>query len=381
MGKVKIYSAIVAFIALFFDISVASADNSCSSMVSGPECEDEISSHGNALLQRTFAHTNVGSSSSGPQIIERPTDKNSLIVPLDQYFAQAELPHDKPVLQFDPPENFQMSYLHEIVGPDGVKVITLDRTPERFEHTAIALSKGGIIATSFPATDATLVADEQLLKGCSEMKTPKVLCAISDSHRRALKAASLRKKDWTVILEDDVALLDPKQFDRQFTSAWKVLEETSPDTRIVRLQWCMIMVPEDDHGTVFRSAEGIELKKWTSKDNISYNSGCCTGGYMVHKDIIPEMLSLFPCRGALDICFKFLLYDRPENGNDGDRESHGMKIMVNMEPTNSRERINNATGMRLKWMGQHGMMYQDRPALPSLRDQLLHQEQTNSKPK
>lgn len=281
------------------------------------------------------------------------------------------------------PGNSTLNSLHEIVGNDGVLVITLDRVPRRLIHTAQHLALGGVVATSFPATDFASATNEQLNLGCTIGGSPssspqcaqvfqsrgysgcgtKPEQAIADSHRRALIAASAREMEWTAILEDDMVLVDPANFDSAFRKAWAKVPKES---KIVRLSWCMIVPTKADKMTIYADAEDFVLSKWTAIGEHSqhgYQPGLCTGGYMVHRDILPEMLSLFPCCIGLDGCYFDWFRSKP---NDVANQFRGMEIMMNMEKQSSRENIENIT--HDLWMGQHGVMFQDRQTLHSLRD-------------
>jgi hypothetical protein len=66
------------------------------------------------------------------------------------------------------------------------------------------------------------------------------------------------------------------------------------------------------------------LTTWTGY-NGAYQPGACTTAYMVHKDVIPEMLSFFPCRDTLDVCWYKAFSDRVTRNN-------GEGMIVNIEP-------------------------------------------------
>jgi len=307
-------------------------------------------------------------------IVEKPVLQGSLAVPSPLYSNMTALAMHP--LQPQVPDDFPFSFLHGIVGRDGVKLITMERTPARFDHSAAQLAKGGILATSFGATDASTASYEELRQGCIGKSDPnlgkcahhwikgctyKAEQAIAESHRRALVAASLRKEDWTAILEDDMVLLDPHEWNSAFTSAWNKLQETSPEAKVVRLNWCMIVDPLKDFTNVFAETDNFTLTKWTSVDNKYYYSGQCTGAYMVHKDILPEMLGLFPCCEPLDNCYAVWY-----NQKDKEGRAHGIRFMVSMQSKQSRRKIADITGET--WLGQHGVMYQDRQNLHSTKD-------------
>jgi len=116
--------------------------------------------------------------------------------------------------------NPPMGSLHDVVGPDGVLLIHLERS-NRTQHEE--LNSAGIYPTLIAATDAKTAAPEDLRNGCLshfEEDTP-LRCtgfdrspggtrgegcmnpteqAIAESHRQALLAAQRRNATWTAIL-------------------------------------------------------------------------------------------------------------------------------------------------------------------------------------
>jgi len=276
--------------------------------------------------------------------------------------------------------NVPHSSLNDIVGQDGVLVLTLDRTPDRFQYTAEHLALGGILATRFSATDVKSATDDQLGQGClkppGSTATPgncftKSEQACADSHRRALLAASSRKKDWTAIFEDDMALLEPTKWDQAFKKAWAQVPQK---TKIVRLSWCMIeknsILPKKfDKMEIYADTGDFVLSKWvgvpgTPENPTGYDPGACTGAYMVHKDILNEMLNLFPCKNAVDWCYSDMSTSNVSGG------FRGMEVMMNMAAQNSRAYIEKAT--HNNWLGQHGVLFQDRMTLASAKDESKH---------
>jgi len=260
----------------------------------------------------------------------------------------------------------KISFLHDLVGKDGVKVISLDRTPERFQKTAEQLAKGGILATRFRATDATLASSEQLRPGCIGKSSPDLgKCApswgclyrseqaIADSHRRVLEEAKLRKENWTAILEDDMALLQPDRWDAAFKAAWLKLQEVAPYARLVRLSWCTIVESEKDPTENFAEAGDFTLTR--------SSFGLCTGAYMVHRDMASEMLSLFPCCGPVDTCYSVWF-----NQQDEDGATRSSKFMVSMQSKDSRQKITDVADEG--WLGQHGVFYQDCHNIKTTKD-------------
>lgn len=310
-------------------------------------------------------------------VVETQTQASDLIVPLSTYLNVTRLAHAQLPVQAQVPHDFPFSFLHGIVGKDGVKLISMERMPERFDHSAANLAKGGILATSFAATDASTASYEELRQGCIGKSdknlgkcanhwikgcTYRTEQAIADSHRRALVAASMRKQEWTAILEDDIVLLDPDGWNSAFTEAWMKLQETFPEAKVVRLNWCMIVSPDKDYAYNFENTGDFTLTRWTSVDDEYYYSGQCTGAYMVHKDVMSEMLDLFPCCEPLDNCYA-VWYNRKEK----EGKAHGIRFMASMQSRKSRSKIADITGE--SWLGQHGVMYQDRKNLKSTRDE------------
>lgn len=375
---------------LFTCLLAGNAQPNSRSVAVGEGCE-ELATSGDALLQTEFSRTKLGTTSIDdatshteslalhsplPPVLpgnadrlsvfsEQPIDESSLNVPLHSYLELTELPVNKPPIRPWLPANVSISFLHSIVGNDGVQMITLESAPQRFKHTASQLAKGGVLATSFIGTDVATATESQLRQGCVGAEDPdkgkcgeygcvkKTEQALADSHRRALLAASLRKHKWTVILEDDVLLINPEKWNKAFFKAWTRLQKTSPETKFVRLSWCMIVDEKDDVLVKFEDAGEFVLSRWSSSDGVKYDPGLCTSGYMVHKDKIQEMLNLFPCCGPLDVCYMMWLTQPDNDGNP-----HGMKFMVSMDAKDSRQHIADITNEN--WLGQHGIMYQDR---------------------
>jgi len=311
------------------------------------------------------------------QITEQAISHDNLNVPIDEYDRLVELEGKTTFRRANLPDHANVSNIHEVVGEDGVLVLTLDRTPERFDKTAKQLALGGIIGTSFPATDAGTATSEQLAQGCvkgledhyegankcwgygCQYKSESAIC---ESHRRALQAAKLRKKDWTLIMEDDMSLIDPQRWSEGFKKAWKYVP---PESKIVRLSWCVI-VPTGEEGMQVHADTGdFILAKWVGFHSTEYHPGLCTGGYMVHRDITDDLLSAFPCCAPVDGCYANWAREVNSNGN-----YKGMESMINMALKGSREYIESKT--EDYWLGQYGVMFQERGArgVTSVKDQL-----------
>jgi GR25 family glycosyltransferase involved in LPS biosynthesis len=301
-------------------------------------------------------------------VIEQAISTDSLTVPVQDYQELVHQGGNATALRAWIPANTTgVSSIHRVVGQDGVLVISLNRQPERFVHTAQQLAWGGILGTSFWATDSTTATDDQLNQGClKECCGSKAVQAIADSHRRALQAAALRKSDWTAILEDDMALVDPEHWSDRFDKAW---QHVPPESKIVRLSWCVIVPSGQESMRVWSDTGDFILAKWlgfNERGPLEYHPGMCTGGYMVHRDILPDLLALFPCCSPVDGCLTGFF----QNNSRGNY--NGMEVMINMAMKNSREWIENKTTD--DWLGQYGVMYQMRNALPSERNARMFAE-------
>jgi hypothetical protein len=235
--------------------------------------------------------------------------------------------------------------------------------------SAEQLLKAGILATSFGATDARSATHEELQKGCmAQNDSPlsgkcrgagcgqKSVQAIAASHRRALESAKQRKQNWTAILEDDAAPVEPHMWKEGFMPAWKKIEQVAPDAKFVRLSWCTIVNEDRDPTDVFADAGIFTLTKSVF--------GLCTTAYMVHKDLVPEMLALFPSCSAVDGCYRDWLQTKEADGIH-----HGAKIGISMEIKGSREKIAPIDGTN-GWLGAHGVLYQDRLNSQSTQEEL-----------
>lgn len=269
------------------------------------------------------------------------------------------------------------SSLHDVVGPDGVLMLSLQRDSSRFDYSAEDIGKAGIKPSKFFATDASCTSQETLNKGCVSQKadTSKEWCsklkktgdgcgskaeqAIGDSHRRALEYAATRKEDWTLILEDDTLLVRPERWDEAFARAWK---KVPAETQVVRLSWCMpgnksqIIQPD------FVDAGDFKMVQWAGYST-GYRAGGCTGAYLVHRSVIPEMLGVFPCCCPVDCCLENDLYNRVSG--DGKSETRGMAMMLSMDGWGAQEYIEERE--KSFWGVQYGVMMQASSQLKSTR--------------
>lgn len=289
-----------------------------------------------------------------------------------------------------PAANFRYGSLHDVVGHDGVLVISLLRKPERFDHSSALLQQAGIWPTEFPAVDAMCLQSEELEKACylgTDQEPDPQTCsdkhgrgcnnveqAIAESHRRALQRALQRSSPWTAILEEDTVPVRPERWSTAFKKAWERVPE---GVKIVRLSWCNF--PGDHEGfnmaqDTFADAGDFLLANWTGYEDASsreYNAGGCTGGYMVHRSIIPELLNLFPCCCAWDCCLEKDFFERPVRlqGPRGEEAvPRGMQVMLNMDAWGS---IDYAMNYTFWGLYQSGVMVQDARELPSARDEML----------
>jgi len=284
--------------------------------------------------------------------------------------------------------------LHEIVGPDGVLMISLVREPQRSRFAMQQLQQINIYATVFPATDA-LSAPQWLLntscnsQGPGNSRGPGVCkqgvgprydvaqdglktgigCgtpieqAIAHSHRRALEFALQREEEWTAIVEDDVmpTLDNTSRFDEEFRRVWP---QRPPGALILRLNWCSWeggRFNSRDHRPVGPppTVEGSFM--WVHTPF----SGGCTSGYMVHKSIIPEFLAeIFPCCASLDACMEwdFFAKSNPKLPNT----TRSMSILANLDVWWGSEDYE-SNHSRSVWKAQNGVLMQGTNYLVSTR--------------
>lgn len=265
--------------------------------------------------------------------------------------------------------------LHEVVGPDGVLMISLDNKPERFAYASQQLRKAGITATKFSATDKDTATREELGRGCPHQFEPgvKELCeaasrtghgcatnieqAIASSHLRALQTARRRQWEWTAIFEDDAIPAMTAEWSSIFRRAWK---ELPPHTRIVRLGWCQIdakSYPAPIHQQIHTNVTGALVTQYIGWGQpFQYEPGGCTTAYLVHQQVLADLLALFPCCGPVDSCFKWDFYKKI---NKKTGIEHGLEMMMNidshMDPV-----FDDA-------VEHHGLILQDRKMLWSQR--------------
>mmetsp|Transcript_61331 Transcript_61331/g.109287 ORF Transcript_61331/g.109287 Transcript_61331/m.109287 type:complete len:777 (-) Transcript_61331:67-2397(-) len=265
--------------------------------------------------------------------------------------------------------------LHEVVGPDGVLLIASPGRREQSAHARRKLDAVSINATLLFATDESTASSEELEHGCALDSTPgvkdscssahktgygcasKAEQAIATSHLRALQEAKKRNRDWTAILEDSAVPVPVDNWSAIFRKAW---QKVPPRTQMVRLGWCQIdtMDYQDPvihhvHSNVSGAilTQRIGFGKFSGKPFV-YEPGGCSTAYMVHRDILEDLISLFPCCGGVDACYKwdFLKQVNPKTGVE-----RGLEIMMNID-SNHHQTIDGV-------IEHHGLMVQDGDAL------------------
>lgn len=251
--------------------------------------------------------------------------------------------------------------LDEVVGRDGVLRLALPQTsPDRanFAEEVLAAAEIGMLS-NLPVTNATQAEQEHFQQSCplQTVSGTTEWCAANgkvgpgctdgeaqatvDLHRRALFAASQRSHDWTAILEDDLMPVHPSEWGTNFRKAWMKIPS---EVRIVRLTRC---TSEKDVGpvrkrntTIFAgNFQIVDWPFWTdSNSDARYYVGGCTAGYIVHKDIIPEILAMFPCCCAFSCCIEKQFFLAPGQGG---KRFRGEEIMTNLDHWDARLYANN----------------------------------------
>jgi len=233
-----------------------------------------------------------------------------------------------------------MSALHDVVGPDGVLVIYLERAGRK-EYSR--LRQVGIYPTLVQAVDAKTASPDELREGgltpsdkderCNGGKGHNglpVLQAISASHRKAILAAKDRDHMWTAIFEDDAVPVDPVNFNTDFREVWSKIPE---GTGIVRLNWCPLMSEDKFSKHTYYTHGSMHIIDYQINNaNGDYHTGGCTTAYMVHRDVIPRLLKVFPCCYAFDACLEFELYHLPKDCHqDPNTKCWGEENMVGLD--------------------------------------------------
>lgn len=262
--------------------------------------------------------------------------------------------------------------LHEVVGSDGVLLLSLPTQPQRTLFTLAQLKTVNIHPTLFAATNGATTPQFLLNYSCNpegpgmcaraHNGSPKsgIGCqtttqqAIAASHHRALLHALNRSQEWTAILEDDVmpTFNDTGRWEAEFRQAWAQRPLTAT---VVRLNWCYAyhLRPFGAQPTADGSFTWVQ----------SPTAGGCTSAYMVHKSIIPEMLGVFPCCTPVDACLEhdFYMECDPRLPRTGTLRS--MSMLANLDVYGSAEykRLHS----RNTWADQGGILMQARDQLGS----------------
>jgi GR25 family glycosyltransferase involved in LPS biosynthesis len=206
-----------------------------------------------------------------------------------------------------------LSFIHKIVGRGGVIQISLQRHPQRASYAATQLKAVGIDPVTIAATDAACAPQQTLDEGCNQNCAPEE-AAIAHSHKRALEVAALRNETWTLILEDDtVPVLQDgvagSTWDAELRDIWAQLPSNA---RVVRLSWCWPgnWFTQWTTDTIGKGKMRFTQFGMQSPSQQIWNSvGLCTDAYMVHKDVVPKLLSIFPCNCALDACMGWKFFN------------------------------------------------------------------------
>jgi len=262
------------------------------------------------------------------------------------------------------------SSLHDIVGDDGVLMISLGSASDRFNHSSHALKQVGIHVNKLSAVDASTATPQELAQGClkSTWRKAEKWClnragqgclgdtaqAIALSHKKALELAKKRHGEWTAIFEDDAVPAPFENWELIFRDAWARLPKR---VKFVRLGWCY-WERFDWRYPVFEvpfaeSKISILVDQWKSRGETRYDPGGCTTAYMVHKDIVDDLLSLFPCCSPLDISYDL---DYLRRVDPVTQKPKGMDVMMSLD-THSEPLVGEDE------LELHGLILQDREAL------------------
>jgi len=268
--------------------------------------------------------------------------------------------------------------LHEVVGPDGVLMIYVE-SAGRKEYTA--LNDVGIYPTMVPALDIKKATAAELREGglgphdnstkCKDGRGHNglpVLQAIDASHRRAiLKAQERVEYEWTAILEDDaVSVQVDSDFDSNFRDLWSKIPN---ETGFVRLSWCPLTPQEKLWKHTYYASGNLRLvDQQIEKESGNYWTGGCATAYMVRRNFIPQVLSIFPCCYALDTCLDFDLFFQPAScRNNPSIKCWGEKHMMGLEVIGS-DKI--TLGWQFSY--QNGILAQDNRKDISIREAHMH---------
>lgn len=268
----------------------------------------------------------------------------------------------------------QRSALHDVVGDDGVLMISLDRVSDRFNHSSKVLEQIGIHVKKISAVDASSATPQELAQGCAKggEEGVKEWCngpdqfrsghgcgwpteqAVAASHRKALEFAKSRGRKWTAIFEDDAVPAPIQNWDDVFRDAWSNLPQR---VKFVRLGWCQAgnMNWKYPMRQVFlaKSNLSVLVEQWNYNGEMLYDPGGCTTAYMVHRDILDNVLNLFPCCGPVDSCYKwdYFKYVDPDTN-----KFQGLDVMMSLDSHDE--------PLWDDWyLEHHGLIFQDRDRL------------------
>lgn len=283
--------------------------------------------------------------------------------------------------------------LHSVVGEDGVLMISLPRLRDRFTHSSSKLAEIGIYPRMFPGTDGhssnldqtvldstidwnlakqTLgVVARPVKHGIQNSSASRAFQALAFSHRNALIFAQQRSSNWTAIFEDDAVptpvpgLDNPVSWATAFESVWALLP---PQASFVRLGYCQLRAKATVNSQVglvsrtYRSGGKFRVTRYTGKLG-KYESGGCTTAYVVRKDVIPQMLSLFPCPCTLDCCWRAYFQGRWDNRSSAPR---GMDFLFNIDTQTTPDEVYRRFRNSKTFSGalSFGIVRQDKMALP-----------------
>jgi len=295
--------------------------------------------------------------------------------------AQADIRQSMAHLAKSRREPTGSSFLHDIVGSEGVLMITLDRRSERFNHSTRALQQIGINAVKVSAVDATKASKEELARGCPKEDDPgvKEWCqkpasraqgragsgcalqtqqAIAASHRKALEQAKASGRTWTAVFEDDSVPAPVENWNSALRELWGQLPAR---VKFVRLGWCQLRAMDRSDPVIAvpyaNASRAVLIQREGCCGNMFYDPGGCTTAYLVHKDALSDLLNLFPCCGPVDACYK---WDFFKAWNPRTKHDRGADVMMSIDSHNA--------PLLDGLVEHHGLILQDRIAISTAQD-------------
>jgi len=271
--------------------------------------------------------------------------------------------------------------LHDIVGDDGVLVLSRNKSQERFDTLAHAFAQVNVNVTPFLASTEKTSAEELEVgckaqtgdhgaactalgktgEGCAQRSEQ----AIALSHKRALEVAMNRQQEWTAVFEDDAIPIN------MYEGTWaeglrKVWEKLPSEARFVRLGWCGFDV---SHVSSTPRSEHVEKEPFLANH---HPIGGCTHAYLVHKYIIPELLGLFPCCCGVDCCWELDYFDQQNPHVPGKFRSQSVMVDMDIDGSEawSQERVGSD--------GWFGLVTQNRVRFATERVALLKSDNVSS---